>query len=130
MASLERTTGSGVQAEGSGGYAAAALEALTCALIPGPCVARAAATAYAEAEATAASTRAELERRAAEATTAAAGGARSLFSGLGDTIVEGIEASAEPIAETASATRYVAVAVTITIVALVVLAIFVALKVT
>lgn len=107
--SIERETGSGVQ---SSSGAMRALDALTCALLPGYCVGRAAADATAGARMEA--ERAVILAEAAGHTAAAVPG--SIASGLTGAIRE----AGAPIAETASAARYVAVGATIAVVAIVV----------
>ena len=99
------------------------LSALACALTPASCLAAAAVET---------GERASVEAANATALAAAyAGGAGFTIANAiptADDVRDIITASTDPIAETASATRYVAVAVTIVVVALVALALLVYLR--
>jgi hypothetical protein len=98
-------------------------------LLPGPCIAQAAADASARALAAGEAEGRALAAEAAAAASDASGSASGLFAGFGDSIVGAIHEGAAPIESTASATRYAAVATTIIVVALVLLGLVLAFKV-
>lgn len=106
-----------------------AIDAATCALVPGPCVVRAVQASRTVAQDTTATARA----RASAAATAAAAGVSSSTSSVitdaGDALSGVIREAAAPVESQASAARYVAVATAIVVVALVVGVIYVTRKV-